>query len=114
MPQSSSSPLPVSTNEWTPSDNMAELPVRKAATNLVIAMARLPPTAAKITVRDPPAAMNCSGMHQRNLGAVFSPPPPFAIADGASFALELDQPGMDLKARQPQHRFGKAAVERQG
>src|SRR5258708_35513706 len=51
-PRSSSPPFPVSTSEWMPSESMAELPVKKAATNLVAAMARLPAIAAKIAVLD--------------------------------------------------------------
>src|SRR5258708_21725743 len=51
-PSSSSPPFPVSTSEWMPSESMAELPVKKAATNLVAAMARLPAIAAKIAVLD--------------------------------------------------------------
>src|SRR6266550_5455680 len=51
-PNSSSPPFPVSTNEWMPSESIAELPVKKAATNLVAAMARLPAIAAKIAVLD--------------------------------------------------------------
>lgn len=46
MPQSRSKPFPVSTNEWTPSESIAELPVNAAAKNLVTAMARLPAIAA--------------------------------------------------------------------
>jgi hypothetical protein len=37
--------LPVSTAEWMPSESMAELPVKLAATNLVTAMSRLAPMA---------------------------------------------------------------------
>ena len=44
-PTSSSTPLSVSTAEWMPSDNIAELPVMPAAMNLVTAMATLAPMA---------------------------------------------------------------------
>jgi len=37
---------PVSTTEWTPSENIAELPVKKAATNFIIAINALPTRAA--------------------------------------------------------------------
>ena len=39
MPTSSSTPLPVSTSEWMPSESIAELPVTPATTNLVTAIA---------------------------------------------------------------------------
>src|SRR5258708_22826042 len=51
-PSSSSPPFPVSTSEWMPSERIGELQVKKAATNLVVAMARLPAIAAKIAVLD--------------------------------------------------------------
>jgi len=44
--------LPVSTTEWIASENIAELPVRAAATNLVIATIRLPIRAAMMTFLD--------------------------------------------------------------
>ena len=47
-----SNPLPVSTAEWMPSDNIAELPVKKAAVNFVAAIRRFPMIAAKIAVTD--------------------------------------------------------------
>jgi hypothetical protein len=47
-------PLPVSTSEWMPSATIAELPVRPAATNLMIATMRLPTTAATTAILDPP------------------------------------------------------------
>ena len=40
-----SRPLPLSTSEWMPSDIMAALPVKAAATNLDTAMATLAPMA---------------------------------------------------------------------
>ena len=45
MPTSSSTPLPVSTIEWMPSESIAELPVAAAPTNFIAAMATLAPIA---------------------------------------------------------------------
>ena len=42
--------MPLSTSEWMPSDIMAALPVKKAATNLETAMARLAPMAPYTTI----------------------------------------------------------------
>src|SRR4051812_13251835 len=53
IPYSSKPSLIVSTSECTPSLSMAELPVIAAATNLVAAIARLPPSAANTTNLDP-------------------------------------------------------------
>jgi len=50
--------LPVSTTEWIASENIAELPVKAAATNLVIATIRLPVSAAMMTFLD--SAHMCS------------------------------------------------------
>jgi hypothetical protein len=41
MPTSKSTPLKVSTDEWTPSDCMAELPVMQATKNFVAAIPTL-------------------------------------------------------------------------
>src|SRR5690606_7612241 len=53
IPYSSNNWLVVSTVEWTPSLIIAELPVIAAAMNLVIAIARLPQSAATTTSFDP-------------------------------------------------------------
>lgn len=55
MPSRSKPAFPVSTSEWTPSENIAELSVTAAATNLATAMARLPPIAAYTATFDPDA-----------------------------------------------------------
>ncbi|OPX63569.1 MAG: hypothetical protein A4E30_00606 [Methanomassiliicoccales archaeon PtaB.Bin215] len=52
-PRSSSTPFPVSTMEWIPSEIMAEEPVMAAAMNLTTAMARFPMMAATIAIREP-------------------------------------------------------------
>ena len=49
LPWRSRTWFPVSTKEWMPSENMAELPVIKAAANLVTAMRLLPARAAYMT-----------------------------------------------------------------
>src|SRR6476661_1840378 len=52
MPRSSKPPLPVSTSEWIPSESIAELPVKPAAMNFVIAIAKLPAIAAYTALLD--------------------------------------------------------------
>ncbi len=52
MPTSSSSPSPVSTVEWMPSESIAELPVAAAPTNFITAMAALAAIAPKTATRD--------------------------------------------------------------
>lgn len=47
--------MPVSTREWMPSENIAELPVRLAAMNFVMAIRVLPTRAARITFLLPDA-----------------------------------------------------------
>jgi hypothetical protein len=53
----------VSTREWIPSDSTAELPVIVPATNLVMAITRLPGTAAQITASDPDAMLEAYRSH---------------------------------------------------
>lgn len=53
-PCNNNSWLPVSTSEWIPSDSMAELPVKAAAMNLVIAISVLPANAANMTFVEEP------------------------------------------------------------
>jgi hypothetical protein len=52
MPNSIKPPLPVSTSEWIPSESIAELPVKPAAINLVMAIVRFPGIAAMIDSLD--------------------------------------------------------------
>src|SRR5262245_62116042 len=69
MPTASSTPLPVSTSEWIPSDSIAELPVIAAATNLSSAMATFAPMANATVRREPSPDMR---RHPRR--AVPAPP----------------------------------------
>src|SRR6187399_1148600 len=57
IPYRRSPPLPASTSEWIASESIAELPVAAAATNFEMAMARLPPTAARTEALFSPATL---------------------------------------------------------
>ena len=69
-PTSSSTWLPESTTEWTPSASIDDEPVKANATNLLTAMPRLAPSAATMALR---AALGTHGLQQdvrrRELGA---------------------------------------------
>src|SRR4051812_30414851 len=52
MPIRSSPPLPISTIEWIPSDNIAELPEMEAAINFVTAIAKFAPIAPYTAILD--------------------------------------------------------------
>ena len=47
----------MSTSEWMPSETMADEPLRAAAMNLMIAIARLPRTAATTAIFEPPCVV---------------------------------------------------------
>jgi hypothetical protein len=71
MPTMSKTPLPLSTTEWMPSDNMAELPVTPAAASFVTAMAKFAAIAATTAFLElSPADIglpSCTRAHSRRM-----------------------------------------------